>query len=218
MNQPARKVEWLVWGGLAIVVITVLLAFLVSVLRFRSVKAPPLPVLAEVADFSLTNQLGQPFSLASLKGQVWVADIIFTRCAGPCPRMTRQMKELQDALPNGASNRLVTLTTDPKFDTPEVMRRYAERFGADPERWVFLTGSPKEIAKLATESLKLTAIEKTPAEQQSPADLFIHSTIFVVVDKKGRLRGIYETTGEDIDPQKVKAQILSAVKRLDRES
>ncbi len=217
MSQPARKVEWLVWTGLAIVIITVLLAFLVSLLRFRSVMAQPLPVLAQVADFTLTNQQGQPFSLADLRGQVWVADIIFTRCAGPCPRMTRQMKEFQDALPSGGSNRLVTLTTDPKFDTPEVLRRYAERFGADPKRWVFLTGSPKEIAKLATESLKLTAIEKAPAEQQSPEDLFIHSTIFVVVDKKGQLRGAYETTGEDIDPKKVKAQILSAVKRLERE-
>jgi cytochrome oxidase Cu insertion factor (SCO1/SenC/PrrC family) len=180
--------------------------------------AQQLPVLAEVADFNLTNQQGQVFTLANLRGQVWVADIIFTRCAGPCPRMTRQMKELQDALPATSKARLVTLTTDPVFDTPQVLRLYGERFGTNPERWSFLTGSKDEIAKLATSSLKLTAIEKTPAERENPADLFIHSTIFVIVDKKGRLRGVFESNGEGIDPQRVKSQILSAVKRLELES
>ena len=66
--------------------------------------------------------------------------------------------------------------------------------------------------------MKLTAIEKTPAERENPEDLFIHSTIFVVVDKKGRLRGIFESSGDGIDPQRVKAQILSSVKRLELES
>ena len=218
MSKPERKIEWLIWGGLFIVIATILLAFLLSVLRYRSATAQSLPILAEVADFNLTNQQGQIFTLANLRGQVWVADIIFTRCAGPCPRMTRQMKELQDALPSTSKARLVTLTTDPVFDTPQVLRLYGERFGMNPERWTFLTGSKDEIAKLATSSLKLTAIEKAPADRETPADLFIHSTIFVVVDKKGRLRGVFESSGEGIDPLRVKAQILSAVKRLELES
>lgn len=197
---------------------TVLLASLLSLLRYRTAREQPLPILAEVADFTLTNQQGQVFTQANLRGQVWVADIIFTRCAGPCPRMTRQMKELQDALPASSKARLVTLTTDPVFDTPQVLRLYGERFGANPERWTFLTGSKDQIAKLATSSLKLTAIEKSPAERENPEDLFIHSTIFVVVDKQGRLRGVFESSGEGIDPQRVKAQILSSVKRLELES
>jgi len=218
MSKPERRIEWLIWGGLFMVIATVLLASLLSLLRYRTALAQPLPILAEVADFRLTNQHDQVFTLANLRGQVWVADIIFTRCAGPCPRMTRQMKELQDALPATSRARLVTLTTDPVFDTPQVLRLYGERFGAKPERWTFLTGSKDEIAKLATSSLKLTAIEKTPAERENPEDLFIHSTIFVVVDKKGRLRGIFESSGDGIDPQRVKAQILSYVKRLELES
>jgi protein SCO1/2 len=218
MSKPARKIEWLIWGGLLLVIATVLLAFLLSVLRYRSTMAQPLPILSEVADFSLTNQHGQVFTLANLRGQVWVADIIFTRCAGPCPRMTRQMKELQDALPSTSKARLVTLTTDPVFDTHQVLRLYGERFGANPERWTFLTGSKDEIARLATNSLKLTAVEISPAERKDPEDLFIHSTIFVVVDKKGRLRGVFESTGDGIDPLRVKAQILSSVKRLELES
>ena len=218
MSKPERKIEWMIGGGLCLVIATVLLASLLSLLRYRTALAQPLPILAEVADFRLTNQHDQVFTLANLRGQVWVADIIFTRCAGPCPRMTRQMKELQDALPATSRARLVTLTTDPVFDTPQVLRLYGERFGAKPERWTFLTGSKDEIAKLATSSLKLTAIEKTPAERENPEDLFIHSTIFVVVDKKGRLRGIFESSGDGIDPQRVKAQILSYVKRLELES
>lgn len=218
MSKPERRIEWLIWAGLFMVIATILLAFLLSVLRYRGARTQPLPILAEVADFNLTNQQGQVFTLANLRGQVWVADIIFTRCAGPCPRMTRQMRELQDALPSSSKARLVTLTTDPVFDTPQVLRLYGERFGAKPDRWTFLTGSKDQIARLATSSLKLTAIEKSATDRETPEDLFIHSTIFVIVDKQGRLRGVFESTGDGIDPLRVKAQILSSVKRLELES
>jgi protein SCO1/2 len=170
-----------------------------------------------VADFALTNQNGQDVSLADLREHVWVADIIFTRCGGPCPRMTRQMKELQDALPPGSTAKLVTLTTDADFDTPPVLRAYAGRFQADTNRWTFLTGDKREVAKLAIDSLKLTAIEKKPEERVTPKDLFVHSTIFVIVDKRSQLRGVFETTGEGIDPQQVQAKILAAVRQLERE-
>jgi cytochrome oxidase Cu insertion factor (SCO1/SenC/PrrC family) len=127
------------------------------------------------------------------------------------------MKELQDALPPGSQAKLVTLTTDADFDTPLVLKAYAERFRADTNRWMFLTGTKQEIAKLAIDSLKLTAIEKKPEERESPQDLFVHSTIFVVVDKQARLRGVFETTGEGIDPRSVQKQILAAVSQLERE-
>jgi len=131
--------------------------------------------------------------------------------------MTKQMKVLQDALLPDSQTKLVTLTTDADFDTPPVLKTYAERFGADPQRWMFLTGTKREIANLAIDSLKLTAIEKKPEERESPQDLFVHSTIFVIADKRARLRGVFETTGEGINPQNVKARILAAVRRLERE-
>jgi protein SCO1 len=174
-------------------------------------------ILGQVADFTLTNQTGAAVSLTDLRGRVWVADIIFTRCAGPCPRMTQQMKSLQDSLPPTSQARLVTLTTDPDFDTPPVFKAYGERFGANPKRWMFLTGPKSEIATLAIESLKFTAIEKRPEDRADPADLFIHSTIFVVVDKQARLRGVFETTGEGVDPARVRSEILAAVRQLERE-
>jgi len=213
-----RRVDRMIWAGLLLVFPLVLFALALMALRLRlqsSNKA--LPVLAQVADFTLTNQLGRPVSLGDLRGHPWVADIIFTRCPGPCLIMTRQMKELQQALPTSSTARLVTLTTDPDFDTPQVLQRYGERFNADPDRWTFLTGTKTQIGQVAVGSLKLPAIPKKTEEQTSANDLFVHSTIFVLVDQRGQLRGVYETTGEGTDPAQVKAQILADVRRLERE-
>ena len=215
MNKPTYNV-WL-WGGVALTAVTLLVAFSMERLNTRGGLDKPLPVYGQIADFSLTNQNGGVVSLANLRGHVWVADIIFSRCSGPCMKMTRQMGDLQQALPANSQAKLVTLTTDPDFDTPSVLKTYSERFGANQNRWMFLTGAKKQIANLAIDSLKLTAIEKKPEERQSPEDLFIHSTIFVLADKQGRLRGVFETTGEGIEPEHVKEQLLAAVSRLERE-
>jgi protein SCO1/2 len=218
MNEEPRYINRLTWLGLGLAGALLVLALLLATFRTGPWLGKPLPVYGQVADFTLTNQNEQRFSLADLRGRVWVADIIFTRCPGPCLKMTRQMRDLQAALPAKSQARLVTLTTDPAFDTPAVLKSYAQRFGADANRWLFLTGASKEIAHLAIDSLKLTAIEKKPEERDSPTDLFVHSTIFVVVDKQERLRGVFETSGEGIDPVQVRSQILAVLKRLDRES
>jgi len=217
MSPAAPRTERLVWLGLGLTGALLLLACLLGVLKVRAGFGTPLPIYGQVADFTLTNQNNVAISLADLRGHVWVADIIFTRCPGPCLKMTGQMKQLQQALPQASGAKLVTLTTDPGFDSPSVLKTYAEHFGADPRRWVFLTGTKKQIAALAVDSLKLTAIEKKPEERQSPDDLFIHSTIFVLVDKRGQLRGVFETTGEGTEPPQVKAQLLAGVRRLERE-
>jgi protein SCO1 len=216
-ERQVRRTGWPALIGLVLAASTLLLALLLTQLKPRTAPDHSLPVIGAIAGFTLTNQTGSAASLADLRGRVWVADIIFTRCPGPCLKMTRQMKELQDGLPPASQAKLVTLTTDPDFDTPTVLRAYAERFRADTNRWMFLTGTKQEIAKLAIDSLKLTAIEKKPEERASPQDLFVHSTIFVVADKQGQLRGVFETTGEGIDPQKVKTEILAAVRQLERE-
>src|SRR5207245_625728 len=136
------------WAGLSLVIATLFLAFLLAQLRLRVFLGKPLPVYGRVADFTLTNQLGQAVTLADLRGHVWVADIIFTRCAGPCRKMSQQMKDLQHSLPPGTNVRLVSFTTDPDYDTPPILKRYAQDLGADPHRWFFLTGPKKEISDL----------------------------------------------------------------------
>jgi protein SCO1/2 len=217
MDNNTPKSSKPVWIGLALVLATLGVIFVLGMIESAAKRAQPLPVLAQVSDFTLINQAGQVVTLSDLRGKVWVADIIFTRCAGPCPHMTRRMKILQDALPTASTARLITLTTDPDFDTPPVMKAYGEKFGADFARWLFLTGSKAEIAKLAIDGLKLTTVEKKPEERADPNDLFIHSTIFVVVDKQARLRGVFETVGEDLIFEQIKPKLLAAIAQLERE-
>jgi len=217
MDDVSQRLSRTMWVGIGLLIVILCVGYVLSRLEPRRSPVASPRVLGQVADFTLTNQTGAAVSLADLHGRVWVADIIFTRCAGPCPRMTKQMKSLQDALPPASQARLVTLTTDPDFDAPPVLKTYGERFGANPERWTFLTGTKKEIAALAIDSLKLTAIEKQPEERENPEDLFIHSTIFVVVDKQARLRGVFQTTGEGVDPALVRTEILATIQQLERE-
>lgn len=206
------------WVGVALVAALLALALMLAKLKStRMAQAPELPVISQVATFNLTNQLGQPVTLENFKGRVWVADIIFTSCAGPCPLMTQKMRELQDALPATSAAQLVTLTTDADTDTPAVLLKYAEKFGADAQRWKFLTGDKRVIANLAMDGLKLTAVAKKPEERTDPADLFVHSTILVVVDKQGRLRGSFQTQGEMVDWAGSKRQLLAAIKKLEQE-
>lgn len=216
MNEQTQRTVWLVWGGLLLLVTMCLLAVLTQ-MRSRADAREALPVLGQIADFSLTNQNGHAVSLTDLRGHVWVADIIFTRCPGPCRKMTRQMKELETGLSSGTDTKLVTLTTDPDYDTPPILKKYAEDCSADLNRWMFLTGTKAQIGKLAIDSLKLAAVEKKPEERESASDLFIHATIFVLVDRKAQLRGVFETTGEGVDPQQMKAKILEGVSQLERE-
>jgi cytochrome oxidase Cu insertion factor (SCO1/SenC/PrrC family) len=217
MDQPTQRPPQTIWIGLVLLAVILAGAFVLTRLQMRTQPAPELPVLGAVADFSLTNQLGEEVTLADLRGKVWLADIIFTRCPGPCARMTRQMASVQAALPKDSSAQLVSLTTDPEFDTPEVLRQYAARYQADPARWQFLTGSKLAIAGLAIDSLKLTTVEKKPEERTSEDDLFIHSTIFILVDKQARLRGVFESSGEDVEWTNVQPAIISAIKQLEEE-
>jgi protein SCO1/2 len=193
-------------------------AYLLSLMELGRVQHRAPPVLGKIADFTLTNQDGKVTTLADLTNHVWIADIIFTRCAGPCPRMTAQMKSLQDALPQTSDAKLVTLTTDPDFDTPEVLKKYGERFNADFDRWTFLTGTKLEIASLGSGSLKLSAVPVKLEDQKSVADLFIHTTIFVVVDRHAQLRASFETGGDGVDwTNDVEPKLLATVRQLEHE-
>jgi len=210
MNKPTRSIEWIVWGGLALVIVAIFAAYVAS--RLVGKRQPPLPVMGSVSDFTLTNQLGRVVTLADLHGQVWVADIIFTRCPGACPKMTREMSQLQSALPPNQPVKFLSLTADPEYDTPEVLSEYAKKFGAAPERWQFLTGKKLDVYRLATKGLLLAVDEVKADERTSPNDLFLHSTHFVVVDKQGSVRGGFDGTEPSSQPK-----IVESIQTLLRE-
>lgn len=198
----------LVVGGLALAGVVILVIGGFSS-RGRHSPPPELKGLRAVPEFSLTNQAGRRFSRSDLEGQVWVADIIFTRCAGPCPRITANLARLQHQLSAGAPVRLISLTADPSHDTPAVLKEYAARFQADPNRWSFLTGPAVDIYRLTTEGLCLAVAETEPAERLSAADLFVHSTKWVLVDQHGQVRQYYD--GEDPESP---ARVLRDIRRL----
>jgi len=215
MAEPSPQLPRILWLGFGMLLVFLGLVYLLSVAELKQTRDKALPVIGAVADFTLTNQDGQAITLADLTNHVWVADIIFTRCAASCPIMSSQMKSLQDALPPSSGAKLVTLTCDPDYDTPPILKKYGAHYGADFQRWILLTGAPKELAGLATRSLKLGATPVAPQDRNTPTDFFVHSTIFVVVDKQARLRGIFQTEGQDVDWTTVKPQILATVKRLE---
>ena len=216
MSEQPRPIPRTLWVGFSLLVGMIGLAIILMAFGNSRSQNTPLPdVLGQVADFTLTNQDGTVTTLADFTNQVWVADIIFTRCASSCPIMSRQMKSLQDDLHAASRAKLVTLTCDPDYDTPSIMKKYGEHYGADFQRWKFLTGTPKALSDLATGSLKLGATPVSPPDRTDPTDFFIHSTIFVIVDQQARLRGVFQTEGQDVNWKRVEPQILAAVKKLE---
>jgi cytochrome oxidase Cu insertion factor (SCO1/SenC/PrrC family) len=139
-----------------------------------------LPVIRAVPEFSLIDQNGRTMTNADLRGKIWIADFIFTRCKGPCPLMTARMLEMQKALTKTPEVKLVSVTVDPAYDTPEVLTAYAEANFADPERWKFLTGDKAVIEKLVTEGF----MQHLAEENGEP----VHGTMFLVVDGNGMVR------------------------------
>lgn len=158
----------------------------------------PLPVLSEVPPFTLTERSGDTVQDTDLRGGVWVADFIFTRCTGPCPRMSRHMAELQDAL--GDRNvRLVSFTVDPERDDAAALAEYAKRYGADPERWLFLTGEKEALYRMIQKGFLLAVDDGavTPDGEPGPG-IITHSVKFVLIDRQNRIRGYYSGEEKDV--------------------
>jgi protein SCO1 len=152
---------------------------------------PALQVFGDIPQFELTAQNGQPFHSQALAGKIWVADFIYTTCPGPCPRMTSQMREVQDAILKIPDVRLVSFTIDPAEDTPPVLAAYAKTHGAAESIWYFLTGPMATLQTLDRDAFKLGAIDGTMQ----------HSTRFVLVDRRGRIRGYYDTSESNAIPK-----------------
>lgn len=147
--------------------------------------ADTLPAMYAVPDFNFTAQDGAAFGKAQLDGKIWIADVFFTSCAGPCPVMTNNLSEIAKLYEPAAGVRFVSFTVDPGTDTPEVLSAYAQRYSADPAEWKFLTGDSAKLQDFASKGLKL-------GSGDSP---LIHSEYFVLVDRKGMVRGYF--TGTD---------------------
>ena len=151
-----------------------------------------LPVLGAVPDFALVERSGAPLTPADLRGHVWIADFVFTRCPNVCPLLSQRMAKLQGAFARaGDPVRLVSFSVDPAHDTPEVLRDYARRAGAH-DGWLFVTGPRDAVATLLREGFKVAWADDGPAT--SP---ITHSDRFVLVDRALRIRGYYHGSEPD---------------------
>lgn len=185
-------------------------------------SATQLPTYGGVADFTLTDQFGRPFGRKDLAGRIWVADFVFTRCSGPCPILSASMAGLIDSLGPEFPARFVTFSVDPEHDTPDVMKSYGDRWGADHERWRFLTGPRAVISGLSLgsfhmamgdpelvmtarpigsrhrgagegDSTTLDTLAAAPGDSIQILDI-PHSVRLVLVDTDGEIRGYYDGT------------------------
>ena len=152
-----------------------------------------IPVQSAVPQFQLTEQNGKAFGSNDLKGKIWVADFIFTRCAASCPQQTAEKAKLQKRFSEHEDFLLVTFTVDPENDTPDVLKEYAERHAADPDRWKFLTGERGDLWNLSSNGFKFDVAE----DARNTKMPILHSSKLVLVDRKGRIRGTYDGLSED---------------------
>lgn len=181
-----------------------LIAFLIGaaaltvlpMMQYFAMKAPP-PV-ASLGEWSLVDQDGQPLTSESLKGQVWIASFFFSRCPSICPVQQADFQKILGHVddlksPDKKPIRLISFTVDPEFDTPEVLKAYAKKRGADPSLWTFATGDEAKLKELLVKRMFVDVGEKVPLPG-SP-DLFdiSHVARFVLVDQNGDVRGYWQT-------------------------
>ena len=173
----------------------VLLIAGLAILRNVTLKAvPELPVFGEVPGFELVDQQGHAFSADQVRGKIWVAGFMFTRCATICPRLTRCMSELQHRTRNlGDAFRMVSFSVDPENDTPPVLAAYAKKYQASPRIWAFLTGAPEQVKGTVVAGMKIAMGREGPLDD--PNSIF-HGTKLVLIDTQMKIRGYYECEDE----------------------
>lgn len=170
-----------------------------------------LPVLTQLPSFHLIDQLGKSFTKEDLKGNVWVANFIFTSCVATCPRLSEKMRELNQTLEKEriTSVKLVSFSVDPERDTPKKLLEYSQAYGANPKTWKFLTGNSKTVEKTVIQGFKIS-MGQAPSEKTPHILEIIHGDRFVLVDQNQKIRGYFDVMGKGYN------DLLAAIRSLNR--
>jgi len=161
-----------------------------------------------IGDFSFTNQHGETVNKKTVENKIYVADFFFATCQSICPEMSTNLKDVQKAFENDDTLLILCHTVNPMHDTVEVLNIYGNVYGAKKDKWHFLTGNKKQIYDLAKTSYLVNALE----EDGSPEG-FLHSELLLLIDKKGRIRGMYDGT-DKVQVQK----LIKEIKLLKQEN
>ena len=198
-----------IWLFVAAVVVLPLSVF--AVVNWYEKTVQKLPVLVSkdhrITDFKLTNQHGGTTTTKNWENKIVVADFFFTRCPSVCPKMTSSLKKVQAATANNNDVFIASFTVDPENDSTAVLQKYVNRFQINENNWHLLTGSKKDIYRLARKSFLVIA-----TDGDGGPDDFIHSDLLILVDKQKRIRGYYEGTVE-----KEVQQLIKDIKKLENE-
>ena len=144
--------------------------------------------------FSFLRQDNQTITEKDVTGKVYVAEFFFTTCHGICPKLNRNMKKVAERFKNENNFLILSHTVDPETDSVGRMKVYADSLGADIKHWWFLTGSKENLYKAARESYILDDPQNSSL---NISEQFLHTQFFALVDKNGRVRGIYDGLKDD---------------------
>lgn len=167
--------------------------------------------LPDIGEFELTERSGEAITNEDLLGQPWAVCFVFTRCAGQCLNITANMAKLQREL-DGAPVRLVTITVDPDYDTPKVLKNYAENFGADPDRWLFLTGKQDYIYRLLRGYFRQLVKEMTGEKREKGFEV-VHTSDVLHIDAQGDIVKKYNGLS-DVEMAKLRRALLEEAEEL----
>lgn len=198
-SNEQKKGEWLPYLKnpvvISIVITMLLLPFLKPLLT--NIPQPP-PVIADLPEFSLTDQNGNEFKKSNLIGNVHIVGFIFTRCQGICPFTIEAMKKLSHEYDSiKLPIKLIAISVDPDFDKPDVLLSYAKNKNLDLSRWHLLTGNRDPLIELIEGGFKLAAGSKI--EDEKNLKDISHTSKLALVDGNGSLRGYFDTTKDGID-------------------
>ncbi len=163
--------------------------FYVFLLNIIDTSRSRLPVLSNVQPFSFVRQDGETVSEKGVDGKVYVAEYFFTTCQGICPKMNTNMKKVYDELKGEKDFMILSHTVDPTNDTVDRLKFYADSMGANVDNWWFLTGNKAQLYKSARESYVIDDPKNNAANIEED---FLHTQFFALVDKNGRVRGVYD--------------------------
>lgn len=171
---------------------------LLSLLVFGCTKrtAEDVPVIGPLPEFSLIDQDAEAFTLDSMKGDLWVSAFVFTHCRSTCPRLTAHMRGLQARLADVPAASFVSVSVDPRNDTPDVLKAYMSENELDERNWRFITGDEQAIRDLVVDGFKVGLGDDE--SRAAGADDIMHSNSFVLVDADARVRGYYRANNDGI--------------------
>jgi protein SCO1/2 len=158
--------------------------------------AKDVPVLGALPEFSLVDQNEQAFTRGTMLGDIWVSAFVFTHCNSTCPRLTAHMKGLQARLSDVQSANFLSVSVDPRNDTPEVIKAYMTKNELDERNWRFVTGDEEAIRQVVVEGFKVPIGDED--SRAAGADEIMHSNSFVLVDQEAQVRGYYRANNDGI--------------------